>query len=199
MLEQAKILGVISVLAISLAACSGNSESASNPTSPDNSSTAAAPNSAAPAVETTSSTVSGSSSELKNVGEVKFKTPTAGALYGVFDVVNESSATSHKVSKAIPVKLSGWAVIANKGKTADSVIITQADNKKVLAVAPVNVVRPDVAKALNNPAYKSSGWNATIKPSNLPAGKVVIQAWAYDSTTKEATQLSRNHELDVAQ
>ncbi|MCL1475747.1 hypothetical protein [Argonema antarcticum] len=198
MLAQAKILGVISVLAISLAACSGNSESASNPTSPDNSSTVA-PNSAAPAVETTSSTVSGSSTELKNVDEVKFKTPTAGALYGVFDVVNESSSASHKVSKAIPVKMSGWAVLANKGKTADSVIITQADNKKVLAVAPVNVLRPDVAKALNNPAYKSSGWNATIKSSNLPTGKVVIQAWAYDSTTKEATQLSRNHELDITE
>lgn len=198
MLERAKIFGVISALAVSLAACSGNSESASNPTSPDSSSPAAAPSTAAPAVDRTSSTVSVSSPELKNVSEVKFKTPTAGALYGVFDVVNESSASSHKVSKATPVKLSGWAVLANKGKTADSVIITQADNKKVLAVATVNVSRPDVAKALNNPAYKSAGWNATINPSNLPAGKVVIQAWAYDSASKEATQLSRNHELDVA-
>ncbi|MFB2921844.1 hypothetical protein ACE1CB_25685 [Aerosakkonema sp. BLCC-F2] len=199
MLERAKIFGLISVLAVSLAACSGNSESASNTTSPDNSSSASAPTAASPAVEKTSSTVSVSTTQIKNVSEVKFKAPTPGSLYGVLDVINDSSAPTHKISKSTPIKVSGWAVLANKSKVADSVIITQADNKKVLAVAPVNIGRPDVAKALNNPAYKNSGWTATINPSTLPTGKVVIQAWSYDSATKEATQLSRNHEIDLTQ
>lgn len=199
MLERAKFFGVISVLAVSLAACSGNQESASTPTSPDNASPAVAPASPSPAAEVASTATVSSAETNINPSEVKFKPAPANTIYGVFDVVNTSNAAAHKISKTAPVKLGGWATLPNQSKTADKVIITLADNKTVVAVAPVNGVRDDVAKTMKNPAYKNSGWNATIAPASLPAGKVVLKAWAYDSTTKEATQLGRTHELDIAE
>lgn len=199
MLERAKFFGVISVLAVSLAACSGNSQSAST-TSPDNTSPAVTTSSSSVDAGTSSSAPTGSNPQEKiNPSEVKFKPAPPNTLYGVFDVVNGSNAPAHKVSQSKPTAIAGWATLPNKGKPADRVIITLADNKTVVAVTPVNSVRDDVAKTMKNPAFKNSGWNATIAPSTLPTGKVALKAWAYDSVTKEATQLGGIHNLDVAQ
>ena len=199
MLQRAKFFGVISVVAVSLAACSGNSQSAST-TSPDNTSPAVTTSSSSVDAGKGSSTATASNPQEKiNSSEVKFKPAPANTIYGVFDIVNGSSAPAHKVSKSKPIAIAGWATLPNKSKSADRVIITLADNKTVVAIAPVNTAREDVAKTMKNPAYKNSGWNATIAPSTLPTGKVVLKAWAYDSATKEATQLGRTHDLDVAE
>lgn len=199
MLERAKFFGVISVLAVSLAACSGDSQSAST-TAPDNTSPAVTTSSSSVDAGKASSTPTGSNPQEKiNSSEVKFKPAPANVIYGVFDIVNGSSAPAHKVAKSKPTAIAGWATLPNKSKPADLVVITLADNKTIVAVASVNAVRDDVVKVMKNPAFKNSGWNATIAPSTLPTGKVVLKAWAYDSVTKEATQLGRIHDLEVAQ
>lgn len=201
MLERAKIFGLISVLALSLSACGDNSGTATNETTPPDNSTAAVAPAASPVADKITTTASASIPGVKSISEVNLKSPPANSKFGagVFDLVNKSSALTHKVSKTAPLTLSGWAILGSKGTPADNVIITLADNKTVVAVAPVNVARPDVAKALNNPAYKNSGWSARINPSSLPTDKVVLKAWAYDSATKEATLISGNHNLDVSE
>ncbi|MEM5838742.1 hypothetical protein AAHH59_10585, partial [Pediococcus acidilactici] len=103
--------------------------------------------------------------------------------------INGSSTTTIEVAKGI-FTARGWAILPEEGRPADRVILTYGKNNCVVAVAPVNLERADVARALKNPAYKYSGWSITLNPSGLPVGKVVLKAWAYNSTRKEAEHLN---------
>lgn len=192
--HSAKIL-VISVIAISLAACSPATETASTSTDPASlppANTVTTASSPEAAVSPTSVTIPG----VTEVGEISFKPPSKTAL-GHFDVINNSSTQRIEVSKANPITAAGWAILADKGKPADTVLITQGDNNSLVAVASVNSERPDVSKILKNPVYQKSGWGTTFKASALPAGEVVLKAWVYDSATKEATQLEPTHQVVV--
>lgn len=199
MLHRTRNLFLISAIAISLAACSDSSQTATNSTATPNSSSAVSPVSDSSKKANTaagSATVPG----IKNASDIQFKPLPKNTFYGVFDTVNDNAtAPLHKVAKAAPVKVAGWAILPNKKKIADAVIITLADDKTVVTVAPVNIPRPDVAKFLKNPVYQNSGWTTTINPATLPAGKSVLKAWAYDSATKEATLLGKSHEIEIAQ
>jgi len=199
MLHWVKYFGVISGLAILVAACSdGGSKNATNPTTPPATDASAkvttnASSGQKPVVEA-SVIIPG----VKSTSEVTFKTPPPNALYGFCDAVNDSGTLTHNVKKTDAVKLSGWAIIGDKGKPADRVIITLPDNQ-VVAVAPVNLARPDVVNTIKNPALKTSGWVTTFKGSTLPTGKVILKAYAYDTATKTATQLRNNQELTVSE
>ena len=195
MFNRTKNLFLLSILTVSLAACSNGSQTGGDASTQANSSPAATPVSASEqkANPTTSTAIPG----VKDVSEVKFKTPSGQTQTGFFDTVNDTATNKHKVDRTATIKMAGWAVLPGGGKIADRVIITLADNKTVVAVAPVNLARPDVAKTLKNPAYQNSGWNATVNASALPAGQSVLKAWAYTSATKEATQLNRTHEITV--
>ncbi|MUL36694.1 hypothetical protein BWI75_10125 [Gloeocapsopsis sp. AAB1 = 1H9] len=133
---------------------------------------------------------------VTNVGEINFKTTSTG-VQGFFDAVNGSNAAKVEVSRTNPTNIYGWAILANKGRPADNVIITYGDNNIVVAVATVNVERPDVAKVLNNSALANSGWNINFETSTLPEGSIILKAWAYDSETKEATQLTNTREITI--
>ncbi|PPS40928.1 hypothetical protein [Chroococcidiopsis sp. TS-821] len=133
---------------------------------------------------------------VNNVGEINFRTTSIGAQ-GFFDGVNGSNAARIEVSGTEPINVYGWAILAHKGRPADNVIITYGDNNTVVAVAPVNVERPDVAKVLNSSAFANSGWNINLDASSLPEGVVVLKAWAYDSEAREATQLTTTREVVI--
>jgi len=168
---------LITAIALTLAACPANQTTTTSPDSANPS-----PNVNIPGVT--------------HVGEINFITTSTGAQ-GFFDAVNGSNATRVEVSGTNPINVYGWAILANKGKPADNVIITYGDNDTVVAVAPVNVDRPDIVKILNNSAFANSGWNINIDAATLPEGSVVLKAWAYDSETKEATQLTTTPEIIV--
>lgn len=195
MLHRTKNLLLISILAVSLTACTEASQTGGDATKSANSTPAATPVSASAtnAEPANSKTIPG----VKDASEVKFKSPSDPSKTGFFDTVNASTGPKHKAAKTATVKMGGWAFLPGKNAIPDRVIITQADNKTVVAVAAVKLPRPDVAKYLNNPAYKSSGWDVTINASQLPPGKSVLKAWAYDSATKEATPLGGTHEIVV--
>lgn len=196
MLHQAKIFGVISGLAVLLAACSDGSQSATNPTSPAANSSPTE-TTASPVAQTQASEASVSIPGVKSVSEIKFQTPPPTTQYGFFDIVNESNSLTHNLQKTDTLRLSGWAVLPEKDKPADIVIITTGDNKTVVAVAKANLSRPDVVKSFNKAGYKNSGWNLAAKASALPSGKSELKAWAYDSASKTATQLTRVHTVVV--
>jgi hypothetical protein len=195
MLHPTKNLLLISILAVSLTACTEGSQTGGNASKSGNSSPVATPVSAAATkpAPAASKTIPG----VKNASEVKFKSPSDPSKIGFFDTVNDSTGPKHKVAKTATVKIAGWAFLPGKNKIPDRVIITQSDNKTVVAVAAVKLPRPDVAKALKNPGYKSSGWDITINAAELPPGKSLLKAWAYDSATKEATPLGNTHEIVV--
>lgn len=183
---------VISVIAMSLAACTGT-ESANSPID--------SPSSPASPVATSSPQATASSNTVaipgvNNVNEISFKAAAKNSS-GFFDAINGSNTQRVEIQKGVPVTASGWAILPEEGKLPDRVIITYGDNNSVVAVAPVNLERPDVLKALKSPAYKNSGWSATLDSSNLPASEVVLKAWAYNSATKEANQLGNTREIVV--
>lgn len=183
----------IAALAISLAACAPATETATTTTETTNPATSVATSPAPEAAAPANVTIPG----VSNASEVTFKPPANYSL-GFFDAVNNSTAQRVEVQKDTPIVVSGWAFLADKNEPPDSVIITYGDNNTLLAVAPANLARPDVVKALNKSDYSNTGWSATIDATNLPTGAVVLKAWAYNADTKEATQISNTHEVVIS-
>lgn len=190
--HQTKTL-VSLAIAVSLAACSAGTETNNSPTTsaslpPIDSASSSSP-------QTTTSPASITIPGVADVKEINFKAAQNSAN-GFFNGVPDGpSGPKVEVPKATPFNTSGWAIISNEGRPADMVILTYGDTNSVVAVAPVNLQRPDVVKTLKNSAYQNSGWSTTVNPSALPDDRVVLKAWAYNSASKEATQL--NNSLQV--
>jgi hypothetical protein len=93
---------------------------------------------------------------------------------------------------------SGWAILPDKVKPADSVLLTykDAEGKDIFfGLSSVRNTRADVAQLLKQEAYKNSGWEATVSTRKLPKGQVEIQAWAFDTTTAKAFPLNGSYTI----
>jgi hypothetical protein len=104
--------------------------------------------------------------------------------YGYFDSLQQNADGSYTVI--------GWAILPQKRESADAVILTYTDrnNKSVMfAIADNQFPRDDIAKAYSNPDYRNSGWLGKIAKDKLPAGKLQIRAWAFDTDTGKAFRL----------
>ena len=73
------------------------------------------------------------------------------------------------------VSVRGWAVDAATGLPPATVAVTVGGS--VVAVLPVDLIRPDVATALSNPAYETSGFDATFTTADVgDLGAYVVSA-----------------------
>ncbi len=187
---------LISALAVLLAACSTGTESANNPADSASSPATSVATSSSP--QATASPTSVTIPGVDNISEINFK-PASKNSPGFFDGVNGSSEGKIEVSRSSPITVGGWAILADKGTPADTVIITYGNTNSLVAVAPVSLERPDVLKALKNPAFKNSGWSTTFNSSAIPVSEVELKAWVYNSATKEATQLEPTHQVIVSE
>ena len=84
---------------------------------------------------------------------------------------------------ALPFK--GWAVLVNKQKPADQILLTCGDEHSIVATGQPWQPRPDVARELGDARYLKSGWQISLRPGQLPPG-CAVQAWAYDAATNKA-------------
>jgi hypothetical protein len=78
----------------------------------------------------------------------------------------------------------GWAILPDKSRIADVVLLTYDDPKgdsTIFAVAQVGVPRPEVASTLGQPNYDRAGWEKVFNLSLLPPGAGPIRAWAFDA------------------
>jgi hypothetical protein len=66
----------------------------------------------------------------------------------------------------------GWAVDAPNERAAVSLFLTAAT--RIIASCWIGGSRPDVAKAFNNPAYETSGFECDISPDSLPKGRAPL-------------------------
>ncbi|MFN6273915.1 MAG: hypothetical protein ACK4XH_23285 [Microcystis sp.] len=156
----------------------------------------ASPSSEAPTFSNTQTTTSKVSIPgVQNYTEIIFKKPQKNSSNGFFDAVNDSPELERELPKTSPFRVSGWAVNADFTQPADLVIITMGDDNTPIAIAPLTIDRPDITKGFKKNALAKSGWSATIDPISLPNNSVVLRAWSYDTTTKEAIQLSQEHKL----
>lgn len=126
-----------------------------------------------------------------------FKDPVKDQLNGYIDSLNNTNTPTQTIEPSKTIQLAGWAIAPDQSKPADSVLITYGDNNTVATTIPVGINRPDVAKALKNPALEKSGWVATIDPAtlNLTGEKARIKAWSFNSLTKEAYPLGNSFEI----
>ncbi|WP_146136495.1 hypothetical protein [Aphanothece hegewaldii] len=129
---------------------------------------------------------------IKNLGKISF-----AQNVGVIDVINSSTNSEQTIVKNTPIKIAGWAMLPTQNKPADTVIITVGDDNIITAYASVNLERPDVAQAFNNPALLRSGWNAEIELSALTGDKVILKAWIYEPTKKSVYKLYNTFTLNI--
>jgi hypothetical protein len=175
----------------SLVACNSSPENANVNTSPTASPSSEV--SASSNTQTTTSTVS--IPGVQNYTEIVFKKPQENSSNGFFEAVNDSPELAQELPRTQPFRVSGWAVSPDFSQPADLVIITTGDNNTPIAVASVTIDRPDIVKGFKKNALAISGWSANIEPTSLPNNSVILKAWAYNPTTKEAIQLSQEHKL----
>ncbi|MGB3403679.1 MAG: hypothetical protein WBA77_13405 [Microcoleaceae cyanobacterium] len=86
----------------------------------------------------------------------------------------------------------GWAVIPEKNKPADLVILTyQYPNHSIIpfTTAEVNGLRPDVVDAFNQPNYLQSGWGIQFPSDQIPPEATQVTAWGFDRETGKAYQI----------
>jgi hypothetical protein len=99
-----------------------------------------------------------------------------------------------KISE-IEISTSGWAIFPKRKQPADAVVLAYETSKnapKAFAIAGVMGSSPDVAKALNNPAYQKVRWTKTFPVSKLPKGPIKLSAWAFDTETKQMYRLANS-------
>jgi hypothetical protein len=92
----------------------------------------------------------------------------------------------------------GWAILPEKVKPADGVILTyenQHGESIIFAIAAVELKRRDIAKVLGNKAYSKSGWEKVILANQIPPKAGTIKAWALDADTGKAFKLKGNFTL----
>jgi hypothetical protein len=106
---------------------------------------------------------------------------------GFFDSITKMSETE--------ISTSGWAIFPDRKQPADAVVLayeTSESPPKAFAIARVMGDSPDVAKALNNPAYQKVRWTKIFPVSKLPKGSVKLSAWAFDTETKQMYRLANS-------
>lgn len=85
----------------------------------------------------------------------------------------------------------GWAILANKGRPADGVVLTYDKKGEAIAFAVVTpeISRKDVVKVTGKNEYVKSGWQTLISRQQLPQEAKVIKAWALDADTGKVVEL----------
>jgi len=117
------------------------------------------------------------------IEEIKGQT-VAGLVYGSLNSMEPLGKDQYLVR--------GWAILPEKVKPADGVILTydnQHGESIIFAIAAVELRRRDIAKVLGNKAYSKSGWEKVILANQIPPKAGKIKAWAFDADTGKAFKL----------
>ncbi len=89
--------------------------------------------------------------------------------------------------------VTGWAVLPGQQGPANAVLLTYDDiegRPRLFALAVVGSPRSDIAGTLQDDRYLESGWGKVFRPGQLPLGRHVIRAWAFDAETGHAYALA---------
>jgi hypothetical protein len=106
--------------------------------------------------------------------------------------------TSKTVEDKTEYYLEGWAVLANRRKLPDAILLTYdtSNNEQVLfKVLPVKEKRQDVANSFNTPGYKYSGWSGRFLLDDIPETERVnrkpinVTVWSFDLVNQTAVPI----------
>ncbi|MEH2096718.1 hypothetical protein [Nostoc sp.] len=111
--------------------------------------------------------------------------------YGWFDTITKNPDGSYLAS--------GWAVLPDRMKPADCVILTYeiagGRFRMFSLVTDIKFERADVAKALNKSTYLKSGWRKSFDFVEDTSSSVKLVAWAFDTNTGKYFKLKGNNML----
>jgi hypothetical protein len=131
---------------------------------------------------------------LSDLGFLKPKLVDS-SLFQISEKQQENPINSHGfLDQFIPLnpdtyQATGWAIIPEQQKPADAVILTYKpsdDSVTPFAIVEVNQLRPDVARAFDQPNYRQSGWQVNFSTDQIPAQATEISAWSFDAETGKA-------------
>jgi hypothetical protein len=104
-----------------------------------------------------------------------------GAIDQSYMGVIDTPANGASVAAGGPIVMSGWFVDTTAqgwaGANEVQVYVGTRDNGTLVAHGQMGMARPDVAAALGNAYWTSSGWSATFDASQLPPGSNVVSVY----------------------
>ena len=129
--------------------------------------------------------------EVRNIAKIAPETALEPTAYGKFDSVTPVDQTAYTAT--------GWAVLPQYHKLADSVLLTYQDSAKIpvlFAIASVRYPTPAVANTLRDDRYRYAGWSTSFTIRRLPKQQnLVIEAWAFDTERSQAFRITQQHIL----
>ena len=115
------------------------------------------------------------------VAGIRFKSDDGGAFDGI--VAGD------------PIVAGGWAVLWQKHRPADRVLLTCGPGTTLIASGVPTIERPDVVVTFNDHRLSGAGWSIPIPLANIPRQGCQVKAWAWDRLTTEAMLLTPTHVL----
>jgi hypothetical protein len=115
------------------------------------------------------------------VASIHFKSGDGGAFDGL--------------APGDPAMAGGWAVLWQKHRPADRVLLTCGPGNALIASGVPRIERPDVVVTFNDHRLSGAGWSIPIPSANVPREGCEVKAWAWDGLTTDATLLTRSHVL----
>lgn len=116
--------------------------------------------------------------------------------YNLIDGISNSWGISI-IYQEETINLLGWGFFPDLDNPPDVVYLTVGLNNHPIEVAPVDILRADVAQSLANPNSAYSGWTFSIPARLLPQGETLLRVWGYDVETKQMAQLGNDLRVEV--
>ena len=82
-----------------------------------------------------------------------------------------------KATQSTTIDTQGWAADRKAGSPLTELIVV-SDGKQTSLAPKMSISRPDVAKALSNPALEKVGWSLPIPAASLGSGKHKLEFYA---------------------
>jgi hypothetical protein len=117
-----------------------------------------------------------------------FKGEAAGKTVGYFEGLEKVSPNRYAAR--------GWAILPDRQRSSDAVLLTYnapPSEKTIFLISPIRKFRQDVATFLSDSTYENSGWETSFSLRRLPKGRLKVQAWAFDATTRTAYKLQGSY------
>jgi len=110
------------------------------------------------------------------IREIAGRSPTGPAAFGQIETAGNTANGRFGMA--------GWAVLPEKRRPADAVLLTYDDPRGegiIFDLAIVEIPRPDIATTFRRSSYRLSGWTKTFNPKLLPEKARLLKAWAFDA------------------
>jgi hypothetical protein len=112
---------------------------------------------------------------------VGWQSADGGAVDPAYSGVIDTPANGTAVAASAPIAMRGWFVDTTAqgwaGASDVQVYVGTRDSGTLVAHGQVGLDRPDVSATLGNPYWESSGWSASVDPSQLTSGQNVLSVY----------------------